>query len=165
MRCWLCKDTLSFYQSLACNCSNNGWHHNARIKSSAFNRSPLAYALELKRNITMSTELPPCPKCNSPYAYEDQAMLICPECGYEWDPNAPLVDEDALIVKDANGNQLAEGDFVTLIKDLKVKGTSSTAKIGTRAKVKRLVDGDHNIDCKMDGFGDIMLKSEFVKRA
>lgn len=92
-------------------------------------------------------------------------MLICPECGHEWDPSAPVVDEDALIVKDVNGNQLAEGDFVTLIKDLKVKGTSSTAKIGTRAKVKRLVDGDHNIDCKMDGFGDIMLKSEFVKRA
>lgn len=113
----------------------------------------------------MSTELPPCPSCNSPYAYEDQQMLICPECGHEWDPSAPVIDEDALIIKDANGNQLNEGDFVTLIKDLKVKGSSSVAKIGTRAKIGRLVDGDHDLDCKMDGFGAIMLKSEFVKKA
>jgi len=113
----------------------------------------------------MSTEFPPCPACTSPYTYEDQQMLLCPECGHEWDQNAVAVDEDALIIKDANGNQLAEGDFVTLIKDLKIKGTSSVAKIGTRAKIGRLVDGDHDLDCKLAGFGPIMLKSEFVKKA
>lgn len=113
----------------------------------------------------MSFDLPPCPHCQSPYAYADRGMLLCPECGHEWDPKVAAEVEYVLLVKDANGNQLSEGDFVTLIKDLKVKGTSSTAKIGTRARVKRLVDGDHNIDCRMDSFGDIMLKSEFVKKA
>ena len=116
----------------------------------------------------MSTELPPCPQCNSPYAYEDQQLLICPECGHEWDPAASAADEtadeDALAVKDANGNALSEGDYVTLIKDLKVKGSSNVAKIGTRAKIGRLVDGDHDLDCKIDGFGAIMLKSQFVKK-
>ena len=101
---------------------------------------------------------PPCPKCESAFVYEDQGNLICPECGHEWDPNAAPVDEDQLIVKDANGNQLAEGDSVTLIKDLKVKG-GGTEKVGTKFKIRRLVDGDHNIDC-----GALMLKSEFVKK-
>ncbi len=110
--------------------------------------------------------LPNCPKCNSEYTYQDGDLLICPECAHEWNPNATdAVDEDTLIVRDANGNQLVEGDVVTLIKDLKVKGTSSVIKIGTKAKINRLVDGDHNIDCKVDVIGEMMLKSEFVKKA
>ena len=109
--------------------------------------------------------LPACPKCNSEYVYEDQAMLICPECAYEWNPNEEVVDEDALILKDAVGNLLAEGDKVTLIKDLKVKGSSQVLKVGTKATIKRFVDGDHDIDCKVDGAGDMMLKSKFVKKA
>lgn len=112
----------------------------------------------------MST-LPPCPKCESTYVYELPPMLVCPECGHEWNPNEVQVDEDALIVKDANGTQLQDGDNVTLIKDLKVKGTSTVAKIGTKVKINRLVDGDHNIDCKIEGIGPMMLKSEFVKKA
>ena len=111
------------------------------------------------------SSIPPCPKCASIYAYEDQAMLICPECGHEWNPNEAVVDEDTLIIKDSNGNQLVEGDKVTLIKDLKVKASSMVLKVGTKATIKRLVDGDHDIDCKVDGAGDMMLKSEFVKKA
>lgn len=110
--------------------------------------------------------LPNCPQCNSEYTYQDGDLLICPECAHEWNPNATeAVDEDTLIVRDANGNQLVEGDVVTLIKDLKVKGTSSVIKIGTKAKINRLVEGDHNIDCKVDVIGEMMLKSEFVKKA
>ncbi|SBS29128.1 hypothetical protein MAQ5080_01300 [Marinomonas aquimarina] len=109
--------------------------------------------------------LPACPQCNSEYVYEDQSMLICPECAYEWNPNEEIVDEDALILKDAVGNFLAEGDKVTLIKDLKVKGSSQVLKVGTKATIKRFVDGDHDIDCKVDGAGDMMLKSQFVKKA
>ncbi|MEC8483696.1 MAG: zinc ribbon domain-containing protein YjdM [Pseudomonadota bacterium] len=109
--------------------------------------------------------LPACPKCNSEYVYEDQAMLICPECAYEWNPNEEVVDEDVLILKDAVGNLLAEGDKVTLTKDLKVKGSSQVLKVGTKATIKRFVDGDHDIDCKVDGAGDMMLKSKFVKKA
>ncbi|WDE02508.1 zinc ribbon domain-containing protein YjdM [Thalassomonas actiniarum] len=111
----------------------------------------------------MTDTLPPCPQCNSEYAYPDQNLLICPECGNEWDPNA--VDEDAIVLKDSVGNLLAEGDKVTLIKDLKVKGTSTTLKVGTKAVIKRFVDGDHDIDCKVDGAGAMMLKSKFVKKA
>lgn len=111
----------------------------------------------------MTDTLPPCPKCNSEYAYPDQSLLICPECGNEWDPNA--VDEDAIVLKDSVGNLLAEGDKVTLIKDLKVKGTSTTLKVGTKAIIRRFVDGDHDIDCKVDGVGVMMLKSKFVKKA
>ena len=113
----------------------------------------------------MSDTLPPCPKCESAYVYEDQALLICPECGHEWNPNDAQSDEDALNLKDANGTPLAEGDKVTLIKDLKVKGSSQVLKIGTKATIKRFVDGDHDIDCKVDGAGDMMLKSKFVKKA
>ncbi|RDL45104.1 alkylphosphonate utilization protein [Marinomonas piezotolerans] len=109
--------------------------------------------------------LPACPQCNSEYVYEDQSMLICPECAHEWNPNEEVVDEDALILKDANGNLLAEGDKVTLAKDLKVKGSSQVLKVGTKATIKRFVDGDHDIDCKVDGAGDMMLKSKFVKKA
>lgn len=107
--------------------------------------------------------LPNCPKCDSSYVYEDQALLICPECGHEWNPNE-VVEDDAVQVKDANGTPLAEGDKVTLIKDLKVKGSSLVLKVGTKAVIKRFVEGDHDIDCKVDGAGDMMLKSQFVKR-
>lgn len=113
--------------------------------------------------ITMS--LPNCPKCDSTYVYEDQTMLVCPECAHEWNPNEEVVDEDALIIKDMSGKLLQEGDKVTLAKDLKVKGSSQVLKIGTKATIKRLVDGDHDIDCKVDGAGDMMLKSQFVKKA
>jgi len=112
------------------------------------------------------SQIPPCPKCESPYAYEDGAMLICPECAHEWSASGePEIDEDALMVKDANGQPLADGDTVTVIKDLKVKGSSLTVKVGTKVKNIRLVDGDHNIDCKIDGIGAMKLKSEFVKKA
>lgn len=107
---------------------------------------------------------PNCPKCNSEYTYEDGVNFVCPECAYEWSANAIEEESDALIVKDANGNLLADGDSVTVIKDLKVKGSSSTLKIGTKVKSIRLVEGDHNIDCKIDGFGAMKLKSEFVKK-
>ena len=110
--------------------------------------------------------LPPCPKCNSEYTYEDGANLVCPECAHEWNPveAAAASDEDKLIVKDANGTLLADGDSVTIIKSLKVKGASSMLKIGTKVKNIRLCEGDHNIDCKIDGFGAMKLKSEFVKK-
>lgn len=91
-------------------------------------------------------------------------MYICPECAYEWNDSAPAEESDELVVKDANGNLLVDGDSVTVIKDLKVKGSSSMLKIGTKVKNIRLVEGDHNIDCKIDGFGQMKLKSEFVKR-
>ncbi|EMP2575221.1 phnA family protein [Serratia marcescens] len=109
-------------------------------------------------------QLPHCPKCNSEYTYQDNALFICPECVHEWSDSAPAEDQDALIVKDANGNLLADGDAVTVVKDLKVKGSSSMLKIGTKVKNIRLVEGDHNIDCKIDGFGPMKLKSEFVKK-
>jgi protein PhnA len=112
----------------------------------------------------MSNLLPPCPVCKSIYTYEDQSKLVCPECAHEWDLNQQAEQEDVLIIKDANGTQLQEGDKVTLIKDLKIKGTSSVIKVGTKAVIKRLVDGDHDIDCKVDGEGAMMLKSEFVKK-
>lgn len=109
-------------------------------------------------------QLPHCPKCHSEYTYEDNGMFVCPECAHEWNNAAPADDNDALIVKDANGNLLADGDSVTVVKDLKVKGSSSMLKIGTKVKNIRLVEGDHNIDCKIDGFGPMKLKSEFVKK-
>ncbi|MEC1180129.1 zinc ribbon domain-containing protein YjdM [Metasolibacillus meyeri] len=108
--------------------------------------------------------LPNCPKCNSEYTYEDGTMYVCPECAHEWSATEEGSVEEGLVVRDANGNLLADGDTVTVIKDLKVKGSSSTLKIGTRVKNIRLVEGDHNIDCKIDGFGAMKLKSEFVKK-
>ncbi len=113
----------------------------------------------------MST-LPPCPKCNSALTYEDGAQLVCPECGHEWSASATAeaVDE-GLDVRDAHGNPLKDGDSVTVIKDLKVKGSSSVVKVGTKVKSIKLVEGDHNIDCKIDGIGAMQLKSEFVKKA
>jgi len=110
------------------------------------------------------SNLPPCPKCNSEYTYEDGELLICPECAHEWSASGSDSQEGAKVIKDANGNLLQDGDTVTVIKDLKVKGTSSTIKVGTKVKNIRLVDGDHDIDCKIDGFGAMKLKSEFVKK-
>lgn len=109
------------------------------------------------------SSFPACPKCNSEYVYEDGALLICPECAHEWSPS----EEEELaedVVTDANGNALKDGDTVSVIKDLKVKGTSSVVKVGTKVKNIRLVDGDHDIDCKIDGIGAMKLKSEFVKK-
>lgn len=113
------------------------------------------------------TQLPPCPKCNSQYTYQDQELLICPECAHEWSAQAQVSDntETVKLVRDVNGNTLADGDFVTVIKDLKIKGSSSVVKVGTKVKILRLVDGDHDIDCRIDGIGAMMLKSEFVKKA
>lgn len=111
----------------------------------------------------MSAEFPPCPKCHSEYAYPMDALLVCPECGNEWNPDE--VEETGLVVKDANGNLLADGDTVVVIKNLPVKGAPGPVKAGTKVKNIRLVEGDHNIDCRIDGFGSMALKSEFVKKA
>ncbi len=109
--------------------------------------------------------LPPCPQCQSAYTYEDGAQLVCPECGHEWSAEAPGSGDDERVIKDANGNLLQDGDTVTVIKDLKVKGSSLVVKVGTKVKNIRLVDGDHDIDCKIDGIGAMKLKSEFVRKA
>ncbi|MDN4054736.1 zinc ribbon domain-containing protein YjdM [Massilia sp. YIM B02763] len=113
----------------------------------------------------MST-LPPCPQCQSAYAYDDgTGLLTCPECGNEWRPSAQADAADAREWRDASGNLLQDGDTVTVIKDLKLKGGGGTVKQGTKVKNIRLVDGDHDIDCKIDGFGAMSLKSEFVRKA
>lgn len=110
--------------------------------------------------------LPDCPSCGSSYTYEDRSLFVCPECGNEWSGSEPSgAAEDAVVHRDAVGNVLADGDSVTVIKDLKVKGASSALKAGTKVRQIRLVDEDHNIDCKIDGFGPMKLKSEFVKKA
>lgn len=109
--------------------------------------------------------LPPCPKCSSTYTYEDGVMLVCPECAHEWSSDATDNAEQKPVVRDAFGNELNDGDTVTVIKDLKVKGSSLVVKVGTKVKNIRLVDGDHDIDCKIDGVGAMGLKSEFVKKA
>ncbi len=112
------------------------------------------------------TQLPDCPQCGSKYAYTDETNFICPECAHEWPQVAQTQGkEDVRLIKDSNGNLLQDGDTVTVIKDLKVKGSSSVVKVGTRVKNIRLVDGDHDIDCKIDGIGAMKLKSEFVKKA
>lgn len=112
------------------------------------------------------SNLPNCPECHSEYTYEDGNLLTCPECAHEWTIEGVSENsEDQKVIKDANGNVLNDGDTVTVIKDLKVKGSSSVLKVGTKVKNIRLVDGDHDIDCKIDGFGAMKLKSEFVKKA
>ena len=117
------------------------------------------------RRLIIMTTLPNCPKCNSEYTYEDGPLLVCPECGHEWTLESDNeANEDVKVYKDANGNILNDGDTVTVIKDLKVKGSSSVLKQGTKVKNIRLVDADHDIDCKIDGFGPMKLKSEFVKK-
>jgi protein PhnA len=112
----------------------------------------------------MST-LPNCPNCNSSFTYEDHDMLVCPECGHEWAAGEAEAQNDGRVVKDSNGNILLDGDTVTVTKDLKVKGTSLVVKVGTKVKNIKLVDRDHNIDCRIDGIGPMKLKSEFVKKA
>ena len=109
--------------------------------------------------------LPNCPKCNSPYVYEDGELLVCPECGYEFSADEANSQDEGLVVIDAHGNKLCDGDTVIVIKDLKVKGASGSIKAGTKVKNIRLCEGDHNIDCKVPGFGAMKLKSEFVKKA
>jgi len=109
----------------------------------------------------MSQTLPPCPECRSAYTYEAGSLLVCPECGHEWAPGAA---ETGAEVRDSVGNVLADGDTVTVIKDLKLKGSSSVIKVGTKVRGIRLVDGDHDIDCKIPGIGQIGLKSQFVKK-
>ena len=108
---------------------------------------------------------PKCPKCSSEFTYEDGELLICPECGHEWDKNATADVDDVKVVVDANGNVLKDGDMITVIKDLKIKGSSNVVKVGTKVKIIRLVDGDHDIDCRIEGVGAMQLKSEFVKKA
>lgn len=112
------------------------------------------------------SDLPKCPACGSAYTYEDRDMLICPECAHEWAKDAADAASSGggRIIKDANGNVLADGDTVAVIKDLKVKSSSSVAKVGTKVRNIRLVEGDHDIDCKIDGIGAMKLKSEFVKK-
>jgi len=108
--------------------------------------------------------LPPCPKCKSEHTYKDGSLLVCPECAHEWTAGDVEAPEEARVWKDANGKVLNNGDTVMLIKDLKVKGASSVLKSGTKVKNIRLTEGDHDIDCKIDGFGAMQLKSEFVKK-
>lgn len=112
------------------------------------------------------SSLPACPQCSSEYTYEDGAMYVCPECAHEW-PMAGSTEspEEQRVVRDAFGNVLSDGDSVTVIKDLKIKGSSSVVKVGTKVRNIRIVDGDHDIDCKIDGIGAMQLKSEFVKKA
>ncbi len=109
--------------------------------------------------------LPNCKQCNSEYTYEDNNMYVCPMCAYEWPMNESANEEKAKVFKDSNGNILQDGDTVIVIQDLKVKGASNPIKRGTKVKNIRLVDGDHDIDCKVDGFGAMQLKTCFVKKA
>ncbi|MGM0623851.1 MAG: zinc ribbon domain-containing protein YjdM [Campylobacterota bacterium] len=111
-------------------------------------------------------DLPKCPECGSPYTYEDGALLVCPECAHEWNPDEQEKEDATLVIKDANGNTLSDGDDVSVIKDLKVKGSSSGIKVGTKIKGIKLVESNdgHNIDCKVPGVGAIKLKQEFVKK-
>ncbi|MCG8574101.1 MAG: alkylphosphonate utilization protein [Flavobacteriales bacterium] len=113
----------------------------------------------------MSSEFPPCPNCKSEYTYSDGSLMICPECGNEWNPEELAAEEAAALVRDVNGNVLQDGDSVVVVKDLPVKGAPKPVKAGTKVKNIRLSDGDHNIDCKIEGFGAMALKSEFVKKA
>lgn len=117
------------------------------------------------------SNLPNCPECDSEYTYEDGHMMVCPECAHEWIPSdgsEEVEEKHDDVIKDSNGNELQDGDTVTVIKDLKVKGSSTPIKIGTKVKNIKLIDGSsdgHDIDCKIDGFGAMKLKSEFVKKA
>jgi len=111
------------------------------------------------------SQLTPCPQCASEYTYTADSMMVCPECYYEWDPELMIAESVSAKVLDANGNELHDGDTIVVIKDLPVKGAPKPIKAGTRVKNIRLTDGDHNIDCKIEGFGSMGLKSEFVKKA
>lgn len=109
------------------------------------------------------SSLPNCPKCASEYTYQDGALFVCPECAHEWSGSESEQQADEAVIRDAHGNPLADGDTVTVIKDLKIKGSSQVVKVGTKVKNIRLVDGDHDIDCKIEGM-PMKLKSEFVKK-
>ena len=123
-------------------------------------------SLDESEKVTPMPPLPKCSKCNSEFTYEDGTMYVCPECAHEWSKDAVAESADEKrVVHDAYGNVLQDGDAVTVIKDLKVKGSSSVVKVGTKVKSIRLVEGDHDIDCKIDGIGAMQLKSEFVKKA
>ena len=112
------------------------------------------------------SDLPKCPECGSAYTYEDGSLYVCPECAHEWAAAAAVESAgEERVIRDAYGTPLADGDAVTVIKDLKVKGSSLVVKVGTKARNIRLVDGDHDIDCKIDGIGAMKLKSEFVKKS
>lgn len=111
------------------------------------------------------SNLPPCPECTSPYAYESVTLLMCPECGHEWNPEEEPIDNRSIKALDSNGNVLQDGDTVIVIKDLPVKGAPKPVKAGTKVKKIRLVENDHNISCNIPGFGSMGLKSEFVKKA
>ncbi len=121
-----------------------------------------------REKVPPMTALPPCPKCQSAYVYEDRGLCNCPECGHEWSPaqDAASVESEsaAKTIRDANGVELKDGDTVTVIKDLKVKGSSTVVKVGTKVRGIRLVDGDHDIDCKVPGIGPMGLKSKYVKK-
>jgi protein PhnA len=128
---------------------------------------PPAFSVgEFEEILEIMSELPQCPQCSSALTYEDGEMYVCPECAHEWPKHATGEAEEAKrVVRDAVGNELRDGDSVTVIKDLKVKGSSLVVKMGTKVKNIRLVEGDHDIDCKIDGIGQMGLKSEFVKKA
>jgi protein PhnA len=111
------------------------------------------------------SQLPKCPTCSSEFTYEDGAMFVCPECAHEWPIAAAESHIPDTVVRDAFGNELKAGDSITVVKDLKIKGSSAVVKTGVKIKIIRLVDGDHDIDCKIDGIGAMQLKSEFVKKA
>lgn len=127
----------------------------------------IIYTLNCIKNQTsiIMAEFPPCPKCQSEYSYQNGSLLVCSECFYEWDPKETVTEEAGLKVLDSNGNELHDGDTVIVIKDLPVKGSPKPVKMGTKVKNIRLTDGDHNIDCKIEGFGAMGLKSEFVRKA
>ncbi|MDY0291746.1 MAG: zinc ribbon domain-containing protein YjdM [Desulfuromonadaceae bacterium] len=111
------------------------------------------------------SDMPNCPKCNGTYTYQDRDLYVCPECAHEWQDSPAAADTSSpLNVRDAHGNQLQDGDSISVIKDLKIKGSSAVVKVGTKVKNIRLLEGDHNIDCKIDGIGAMQLKSEFVKK-
>ena len=111
------------------------------------------------------SSLPKCPFCSSEFTYEDGSNFVCPECAHEWPKDAPVnTDDQKQVIRDSVGNVLADGDTITVVKDLKVKGSSAVVKVGTKVKNIRLVEGDHDIDCKIDGIGAMSLKSEFVKK-
>nr|WP_198985016.1 zinc ribbon domain-containing protein YjdM [Herbaspirillum sp. ASV7] len=111
------------------------------------------------------SSLPSCPQCQSEFTYEDGGMFVCPECAHEWSAQSAPASEQARVWRDASGNVLQDGDTVTVIKDLKLKGGGGVVKMGTKVKNIRLVEGDHDIDCKIDGFGSMGLKTEFVRKA
>ena len=111
------------------------------------------------------SEFPECPRCSSSYTYLDGEFLTCPECAHEWTSDREAETEDVKTIHDSNGNRLADGDSITVIKDLKIKGSSSVIKVGTKVKNIRLIDGDHDIDCKIEGVGAMKLKSIFVKKS